>query len=384
VESVTSPLVPKGVTWQTLRELAEFRSANACAISLYLDLDPSATPTPAALDTRFNSALSEIEKRYLADEEDGTRRRAIRSDLERIRRFWEQELDRDGARGLAIFSAEEDGFFRVLHLAEPVRDHACVDRALTLAPLVGHIGRHEGAIVAAMNRERGQIFRVRNGRLEEVLDETEEQPGQHQQGGWSQARYQRHLQKLFEDHLKTVGEEIDKRVRRTRVPMLVIVAPEELRPEIEATLSQEAKEALVGWATAEAHADANALLDAARPELDHALAERENEALARWREEMGKGARGAAGWHDTLEAASDARVETLLLTADGAAHTAYRCPECGRATAAAGACPLDGAELEAGDARDLAIHQTLAHGGTVLTVGGDLLGGEGVGALLRF
>jgi hypothetical protein len=36
------------------------------------------------------------------------------------------------------------------------------------------------------------------------------------------------------------------------------------------------------------------------------------------------------------------------------------------------------------NAADLAIHQTLAHGGAVLEVGGDRLGGEGVGALLRF
>jgi peptide chain release factor subunit 1 len=372
------------VSWQLLRELAEFRSATGCAVSLYLDLDPSSSPTPADVDTRFNSAVSELERQYLTGEEDSERRRALRADLDRIRRFWEGELDRDGALALAIFSAEEDGFFRVLRLSEPVPDHVSVDRELSLAPLVGHLGRHEGAIVALMNRERGQIFRLRGGKLHEVVDESEEQQGQHGQGGWSQARYQRHLQKLLAEHLKTVGEEIDRRVRRAQTPMLVIVAPEELRPEIESALSQEAKDALVGWVTAEAHADANALLDAARPELDHALAERENEALARWREEMGKGARGAAGWHDTLEAASDARVETLLLTVGGAARTAYRCPECGRAVAEGGTCPLDGTSLEERDAADLAIHQTLAHGGTVLTVGGDVLGGQGVGALLRF
>jgi peptide chain release factor subunit 1 len=235
-----------------------------------------------------------------------------------------------------------------------------------------------------MSRERGQIFRLRGGRLHEVVDESEEQHGQHQQGGWSQARYQRHLAKQFQEHLKAVGEEVDRRVRRSRGPQLVIVAPEELRPEIEAAISTEAKEALVGWATAEAHADANALLEVVRPVLDHAVAMREEEALERWREEMGKSARGAAGWHDTLEAASDARVETLLLTAGTQPHTAYRCPQCRRAAAEAGSCPLDGTPMEEHDAADLAIHQTLAHGGTVLTVGGDLLGGEGVGALLRF
>jgi len=316
--------VPLAVGWQTLRELAEFHAEKGCALSLYLDLDPSASPTPADLDTRFNSAVSEVERRFLAGEDDSGRRRAVRADLERIRHFWDSELDRDGARGLAIFASEDDGFFRYLRLAEPVTDHVSVNRVFALAPLVRHVGRHEGAIVAVMNRERGQIFRLRGGRLHEVVDETEEQHGQHQQGGWSQARYQRHLAKQFQEHLKAVGEEVDRRVRRSRGPQLVIVAPEELRPEIEAAISTEAKEALVGWATAEAHADGNALLEVVRPVLDHAVAMREEEALERWREEMGKGARGTAGWHDTLEAASDARVETLLLTAGTQPRTAYR------------------------------------------------------------
>jgi len=111
---------------------------------------------------------------------------------------------------------------------------------------------------------------------------------------------------------------------------------------------------------------------------------REQEALDRWREEMGKAARGTAGWSDTLAAASDARVETLLLTSGAPARTGRRCRQCGRAAADDGTCPLDGTPMEEHDAADLAIHQTLAHGGTVLSVNGDLLGGEGVGALLRF
>ena len=36
------------VTWDRLRELAEFRAEKGCAISLYLDLDPSIVPTAAA------------------------------------------------------------------------------------------------------------------------------------------------------------------------------------------------------------------------------------------------------------------------------------------------------------------------------------------------
>jgi peptide chain release factor subunit 1 len=371
------------VTWETLRDLAGFRSEQGCALSLYLDLDPSDSPTPAAIDTRLNSLLTEVEKTHLSDGDDGRHKRALRADLERVREWWESDFDRDGARGLALFVSTPDDFWRVLLLPDPVRDHSHLDSDLSLSPLVSQVSGYEGALVAVMNRERGQVFRLRAGRLEEVVDENDDVPGQHDQGGWSQARYQRHIQKLVMELLKAVGDELDKRVRRARGPQLVIVAPEELRPEIEAAVATETREAIVGWATAEAHAGPTELLEVARPLLDHALALREQEALERWREEMGKNARACAGWHDTLEAASDARVDQLLV-ADGADRRAYRCPKCGRAAAEPGSCALDGTALEEHDGLDLAVHHTLAQGGTVVSAGGDLLGGEGIGALLRF
>ena len=39
------------VSWDSLRELANFQVENGCAISLYLDLDPSITPTAGDVQT---------------------------------------------------------------------------------------------------------------------------------------------------------------------------------------------------------------------------------------------------------------------------------------------------------------------------------------------
>src|SRR6185437_2261619 len=151
------------------------------------------------------------------------------------------------------------------------------------------------------------------GRLAEEVDESEETQGQHDQGGWSQARYQRHIEKLVRDHLKTVGSELDRRARRTSDLLLVLVAPEEMRGEIEGLLSAEAREALVGWANAEAHASPSELLEIVRPLIDEGVARREAELVERWRSERGRGARASSGWEETLAAASDARVDVLLL-----------------------------------------------------------------------
>ena len=80
------------------------------------------------------------------------------------------------------------------------------------------------------------------------------------------------------------------------------------------------------------------------------------------------------------------RVETLLFE-EGAEHSAFVCPECGRASVDGGGCPLDGMDMEPeANGLDLAVHQTLRHGGTVwaLQHHNDLAPVENIGALLRY
>lgn len=377
------------ITWEHLRDLAAFRAANGCAISFYLDLDPSTAPTPADAQTRFNALLTEAEKSDAANADGLThdQRQGLQGDFRRMREYFANEFRREGAHGLAFFAAGADAFWYALPLPEPVRAAATIDRVFSVSPLVPLVGRGDGALVAVVNRERGDVYRLRSGRLVELADHSEEQPRRHDQGGWSQARYQRHVDELAAEHMRTVADELDRQMRRSgNGTSVVVVCAEEIRSQFAELLSQEAQTALVGWAQVEAHAGPPEILEAVRPIVDEGRARREQHVLERWREELGKDARAAAGWQATLEAASDGRVE-LLLVQDGSAREAYSCPRCGRAAAVAGECPLDGVELERQpNAVDVALRQTLAHGGTVLTVGDalDLGRADGIGALLRF
>jgi peptide chain release factor subunit 1 len=373
------------VTWTRLRELAGFRAENGCAISVYLNLDPSEVPTPRDAQARMNAVLTEAEK---TDRSELTRgaREGLKADFERLARWFDDDFERDGAQGLAIFCAGLDNFWDTVALPEPVRDGVRVAREFFLAPLVPSVARTDGTIVAVVGREQGRLFRLRGGRLHEIAGLFEEQPGQHDQGGWSQARYQRHIEKLVQEHLKDVAQELDRSRRRLHSPQIVLVCSEEMRGEFTEALSKEAREALVGWAPAEAHASPAELLSAVAPVLERAQAKAEAEAIERWREEAGRNGRATAGWGATLEAASDGRVD-LLLFQDGADRDGYRCPACGRAAAEEGSCPLDGTQLEHVDAGlDLAVHQTLAHGGAIWVIRHheDLAPVDGIGALLRY
>jgi peptide subunit release factor 1 (eRF1) len=189
-----------------------------------------------------------------------------------------------------------------------------------------------------------------------------------------------------QEHLKEVAEVLDRSRRRLQVPKIVLVGSEETRSEFIDALSSEAREALVGWTQAEAHAGPAELLGAVTPVLEQAESKEEAEVLARWREEAGRQGRAASGWARTLETASDGRVE-LLIFQEGIDHPAFRCPACGRAALEGGSCPLDGTRLDETDAGlDLAVHQTLAHGGAVWAIRhhNDLAPVEGIAALLRY
>lgn len=381
--------VPSSITWEQLRELAAFRAERGCAVSLYMGLDPSIVPTAGDLASHTRSLLARAERQV---DEQRTRlshaeRKALAGDLERIASWFESEFSREGVRGVAVFAAALDGLFRPLSLAWPVADDARIAQQLYLAPLVRGVGRGDGAVVAYVGRERGDVYRLRGGQLTPLVDETADVPGRHDQGGWSQARYERHIETIVDRHLREVADALDRCVRRFRGARVVLVGPEETRSGFESLLSSDARAALLGWAAAEAHVDAPRLLAAARPLLDGWRAGREDELLTRWREEAARSGRAATGWEETLQAASDGRVE-LLLVQDGADRSAYVCPACGRAQAQDGSCPLDGTTMQPADTGlDLAVHQTLTHGGTVEVISEDHRDLEplgGVAALLRF
>ncbi len=376
------------LTWARLRELAAFRTENGCAISVYLNLDPSEVPTPGDAQSRMNSLLAEAAKSERATRAELAHdaRQGVKSDLERIGRWFDDDFSREGVQGLAVFAAGLDNFWATQPLSQPIVGAVKVGPDFYLAPLVPLVGRGDGTLVAVVGREQGQLFRLRDGRLEEIADQFEEQPGQHDQRGWSQARYQRHLDKLVREHLKGVAEELDRSRRRMHAPKIVLICSEEMRSEFTEALSNEARDQLAGWAPAEAHAGPSELLEAVTPVLVESQTNDEAEAIERWREEAGRSGRATSGWADTLEAASDGRVE-LLLFQEGAAREAFRCPACGRATITDGSCPLDGTRMELHtEGLDLAVHQALAYGGAVWPIQHheDLAPVEGIGALLRY
>jgi peptide chain release factor subunit 1 len=376
------------LSMQTLRELAAFRTQRSpYAISLYVDLDPSETPTAVELDARIGSLLSKCSREVEEDEPAHEQRLALRRDLERIDRYFDEEFERNGARGLALFSSSADELWRVLRLGERVSDDARIERRLFLLPLVPLAHESGEYLVVVVGREQGQIWLLEDGKLELLDDRFQEQERRHDQGGWAQARYARHIESHVHEHLRDLAGALQRRLREhDLVSGLVIAASEETRPELERLLPPEVRRLPTGWIHVDAHAGASELKEATRPFLERRRRARVAEQVERWRTELGHGTRACVGWRQTVEAASDGRVEELVYEI-GLQGTVWLCERCERISARPGRCPLDGTTtIEQRDGLELLVHRILERGGLVLPLLEESLRPERekVGALLRY
>jgi peptide chain release factor subunit 1 len=367
------------------RSLASFRPERGLRISLFLDLDPSVVPTAKDLSSHVRSIVDDARRRVdeLSDglaHEEGV---GARDDLERAQTFLEEDLDRSGAAGFALYASGLDGAWYEVPLATAVRDDAHVGPIFVLAPLLESLEGDRELILAAVGRERGTVWRTRNGRTELLEDRTEEIGRRHDQGGWSQARFQRSVDEDALDHFRDVAGILAHTIQPGSGALLLVACVEEQRAKFEELLVPHVREALLGWTTIEAHAGEDAL----EPEAQRLLAARlESERaglLERWREVRANGDRATASWAEALEAAADGAVDAALV--DGRSPEAWVCPVCGRGSLQSGSCPLDGTELVAapGGALEVVIRGTLANAGQIRRVD-TLAETEGIAALLRF
>src|SRR5215217_8906526 len=278
-----------------VRRLAEVRLDRPVVLSLFLDLDPSEFATPPARSTAVRSLLDEAERR-IRELEDLLHddRMALRASLARAGELLQGDLPSEGAQAVAIFAAEEAGLFEAIKLPRPLPSRVAIRRSPLIAPLAW-LARRERWCVALVNRRDARIFRGSPDGLREIEQIHDLVFGQHDQGGWSQARYQRGIEKEKDDHLKHTGEALMKHFKRRPFERLIVGGPREVVADFEQKLHHYIRERLAGRIEVDVeHSGADGVLEAAWPLIEKLEHDREREVL----EKLGE--RGACGLDDVL------------------------------------------------------------------------------------
>jgi peptide chain release factor subunit 1 len=370
---------------EELRRLAELRLDRPVVLSLYLDLDPAEFATPPARATAARSLLDEADRRVR--DRDGLSHQEkvdLRASLERARTFLERELAADGARAIAVFAAESAGLFETVKLPRPVRNRVAIGRSPLVGPLAS-LERREAWCVMIVNRQEARVFRGSPDGLREIGSVHDEVHGQHDQGGWSQARYQRSVEKEAADHLRRAADVLFRHFRRQPFEYLLLGGPAEAVSDFESKLHDYLAERVAGRLDVDVeHSSPEDVLAAARSCFVEVEEQREADALAR----IEAGSRAVAGLEEVLPALNERRVEALLGSERFSAPGSV-CPKCGLlAGAEERSCPVDGSELDqVEDVTEPAIELALQQSAEVLPVRHKTDALEtrgGIAALLRF
>jgi peptide subunit release factor 1 (eRF1) len=375
------------VTREKLRELAALRAGEGRVLSLYLDLDPSTFGTEPARATAVTSLLDEA--RRLVDDTPGLSHdalAALRADVERAREFFASYDFAKGAHGVALFSSQAVGLFEPLKLPRTVEPLVVIDDSPYVEPLLDVSAASWCVLLSS--RRSGRILRGSAERLDEVARVSDEVHGRHSQGGWSQARYQRSIEREAENHVQRVADAVFRGFRRSPFDHLLIGAAEELMPEIEDALHSYVRKRLVGRFDVDVeHSTAEDVRAAAAPLMDAQDRLRERVALDRLAEGLGSGGRAAAGFAAVLDALHQRRVEILLFER-GLSTAGTVCPACGWMSAdSATRCPVDEETLQArANVVETAVECALSQSAEVIPVRHHAdLGPHGrIGAVLRF
>src|ERR1700730_14998011 len=238
---------------EQIKRLASFDSRGACVLSAYLNLAPQ-----HQVQRTYQAVLKDLtaEMRQRLDE---ARRAALEAEGARVGE-WLDAHPPDGV-GLAIFACTPAGLWETFNLHVPVRDMLVFEANSNVEPLLDLLDEYERYAVALVDKEKMRFFSVFLGEIEEHDDFKDFVPGKHDQGGVSQANFQRHHEAHVFRHLKRTADYLANAYRQRPFDRLILAGPEEATSELRRMLPRALGSRAVALIPAETFAGTHEILE---------------------------------------------------------------------------------------------------------------------------
>lgn len=297
---------------EQLDRLARFEPVPYPFVSLYLNTQPN----EHGRDQYQTFVRQEFKARSRTYPEGSPERQSLDKDLDRITSFLESELEA-AANGVAVFACSAGEVFETIQLTAPIDRHwLYIGDAPHLYPLARVDSKYPryAAVVADTNTARILVFST--GELVSQQEVVGQKTRRSSQGGWSQARFQRHISNFHLQHAKEVIDALDRTVEQEEISQIVTAGDEVIIPLLREQMPKHLAEKVVDHVKLDMKAPIDLVLSTT---LD-AMA-RQNERSDRDKVEAAVGAYragglGVVGPEDTLDALVKGQVDELLLTAN--------------------------------------------------------------------
>ncbi|MGH9457797.1 MAG: Vms1/Ankzf1 family peptidyl-tRNA hydrolase [Thermoanaerobaculia bacterium] len=366
----------------SLRDLAQHQTSGPF-LSLYLDTNRN----DEAQKDRIRVFLKNEKNRIREDLEGNGNDTAIERGIRQIESYVEHDLQPE-TRGVAIFACPTEDIFIPLQLPVAVRPELSIGVRPHLRQLAAIRQRNPRVALAMVDAKYARLFALEFGRILSEIDLSDpDMPRRHDQGGWSQANMQRHVQDHIDRHHKEVADLVTRMADKAEFERFILSGQERNLANFRSFLPKRVEERVIGILHLDIRSGEEDVVDACRRIVEGDQLLRLRERLAQLEEASQSGGRGALGFAGVVDAVNQRRLARLVI-GENASARGWRCTSCGTlGEAIPVGCPACGEavatvelveEFIAAAQRDDAEVDFVPAGATLIDESG------GVGALLRF
>lgn len=294
-----------------LRELALFEPGPLPVLSLYLN-----TQSDGHGRDNFEPFIrKELKTKAATYPLRSPERESFERDSEKIAAWLQTEL-RASSNSAAIFACAGAGeFFEALQMDAPVDTHQFfVDRQPHLYTLARLNDQYPAYAAVIANTNTARIFVFGLARTLETDTVSNTKVGKTQVGGWSQARYQRHVQNYHLHHSKEVLDHLDKIVREEGIQHIIFAGDEVILPVLRDQLSPFLAEKVVDELSLDITTPEDAIMKATLAAMRDHDARSDGEEVSAMIDAYRSGGLAAAGIHDVLAGLANGQVDTLFVS----------------------------------------------------------------------
>ena len=292
-----------------LDKLAALEPSPFPIISLYLNLQP---------DERGRDNFEPFLRKELADRvrtyaTSGPERESLDKDAEKIRNYV-QNLE-GSSNGLAIFACAGADLFEAIELAAPVAEHRLyISDEPHLYPLARLLDEYPRYLAVAADTHSARMFVFAANSVEKTDRVETEKTKRHKKGGWSQARYQRHVDNFRDQHAKEVVDTIARIVRDDGIDKIVLSGDEVIIPMLRDNMPKEVADKVIDIVRIDTNAPQHEILQSTIAALQAKDAETDRERVDQLLGAYRATGLACVGVDDTLKAFELGQVEEVLIT----------------------------------------------------------------------
>jgi peptide subunit release factor 1 (eRF1) len=307
--------------------LLDRRKGGGMVVSCYVDT--SKAGYDAAWAIRLKDEAAQAGERL-----DGAERRRVQRDLDVVRRILEDPAARRG-RGLAVFSAADDGFLQVFVLGVPVEDRLVLDEEPYLVPLLEALHRQRRYLVVVADTHRARLYAAGWGHSHLIEEVEAEVPARVRSSGERWGKQQATIARHRDDRVLHFQKALAHRMEAARGEMpfdgVILLGEHDTLSELRAVLPAALAAAVVheaphSWGAGQPTIDA-----AVEEVLERALQAHDRRLVEELERRLRESFHVAAGPQEVVDALRNGQVGYpgyVVLGPDPGAAAA-RCTKCG-------------------------------------------------------